>query len=599
MSPHIRVLPESVVNKIAAGEVVEHPASVVKELVENAIDAAAGRITVEVKGGGLKLIRVTDDGCGMTRDGLLLSLERHSTSKIETAEDLLTISTLGFRGEAVPSIAAVSKMRITSRTSDEAAGWTVEIRGGNVRRLSERASPQGTTVEVKDLFFNTPVRKDYLGSTASEVRKIGEIMQRYILSHPEIAFAFSHNNREMGRSSGNGDLRENVAAIFGREALDDIVVLENRPGEKGLYDLFGYISRPGLTRSTFRYFYFFINNRYVESKDLKQAVMDGYHTLLPKGRFPLGVLFLQMDPATINQNVHPTKQEVRFLHAGEVITHFSRSVSEVLRESPSTVPLVSEHIHDQQRVEVKRELPPVHQPDLFSSLSQGKDEPVLDVRKIINESAKKNAAGGRGDYDVTDTQTIDITTLHPVGQVFGTYIVVEANKELILVDQHAAHERVLYEQLMHQHSDDSLPSQGLLFPVVIDIKKSDIPLLKKHRFKLERLGIILEHFGGESYLVKALPTVLGRFTARDDVHDVIDDLLHSLYVKSILELKEKLLTLSACRSAVKAGDTMVREEMCALLEDLMKVSTPATCPHGRPTMVSVSRDFLEKRFLRK
>ncbi len=596
VTPRIRVLSESVVNKIAAGEVVETPASVIKELVENAIDAGAGRISVDLKGGGLKLIRVTDDGSGMAKDDLLLALERHSTSKISSADDLQSISTLGFRGEAVPSIAAVSKLRIISRTEESDTGWMVEVRGGSVRRLTEQGTPRGTIVEVKDLFFNTPVRREYLGGVPVEVRKIGLVMQRYILSHPEISFSFSHNNREMGRSSGNGDLRENLMGLFGREALEDLILIENRPGETGLYDLFGYVSRPGLTRSGFKHFYFFLNSRYIESKELQKAVMEAYHTLLPKGRYPLGVLFLQLDPATINQNVHPTKQEVRFLHADKVCTQVTQAISETLHSSPASKAVEAGSDLPEIRVEVKKEqtLP---QPDLFSTVNVDQEQQLLDVRKILGKPSLRDQTSRT--VPETPKKAYEITSIRPIGQVFSTYIVVDAGDEVILVDQHAAHERIRYEQLMDQYSGDRLDSQGLLFPAVIDIKRSDIPLLQKHRFKLERLGIVLEHFGGESYLVKSLPVLLGKITARDDVHDVIDDLLHNLYVKSIMELKEKLITTAACRSSVKAGDSLSIEEMRKLLEDLLATKCPATCPHGRPTMVSLPRHLLEKNFLRK
>jgi DNA mismatch repair protein MutL len=572
----IHILEESVASKIAAGEVVERPASVVKELVENALDAEAGRVEVEVEEAGQRLIRVRDDGWGMTREEAVLALQRHSTSKIERAEDLGSIRTLGFRGEALPSIAAVSHLSLVTRARGSDSGTRLAAEGGVVKELEEVGAPEGTEVAVGRLFYNTPARLKFLRSKTSELAHIVELMAAFSFSHPEVSLRLSHEGREVMNRPGSSQLLPAVAAFLGRQNAEQLVAVElSLPW----IAIAGYTSRPELSRATRSQERFFVNRRWVRSRLLSRALEEAYRTVLPGNRYPVAVMRLELAAEQVDVNVHPAKAEVRFLREGEVFQAVRRAASEALdraRLAPSAA--------------ISAPGPFPARPETSAGAGAGMTLPAAGSAPGVLSPAFEPA--GRGGALV----------LTPLAQLRATFILADSEQGLLVVDQHRAHERVLFERFSAGREEKRPESQALAIPATVHLGRAEADLLLQHVESLGELGLELEQFGADSFLVRRVPVAL----AKQDPAGVVRDLVEDLAAASLrgggptsLEVRRERARISlACRSAVKAGDALTAEEMGELLAELCRTSRPFTCPHGRPTVMTISNFELERRFHR-
>jgi DNA mismatch repair protein MutL len=667
----IRLLPEQVANQIAAGEVVERPASVVKELVENALDAKAARITVEIQAGGRSLVRVTDDGVGMSRDDALLCLERHATSKIQRAEDLSAIATLGFRGEALPSIASVSRMTLTTRERDDAspAATQVIINGGTLTQVREAGAPSGTTVEVRQLFFNLPVRRKFLRSEETEYAHIHHYLVLAALAHPNVAFTFLKDGRsiwqlptvvidEQPRARFTA-LRERMRALFGDEekllpvdfgsALPDYPEakdhsaepesgIQNMREESATLRVWGFIGAPGVSRSTRDDQHLFVNQRPVENRGLNFALIEGYHTALMKGRFPVCCLFLELDPAFVDVNIHPAKREVKFRAERTVRQLTAQAVRETLLQfhggaprdvqiQTSTQPEISSaatHIRREPAPAPKPNLRPDVAPKEFSAFSPltrtAPSNWPKQVRALEQTSRPEIARGGidapsvssppskpaalsptagavhSAPPSVAEPTALLQVPLRLIGVVGRLYVVLESDRGLVLMDQHAAHERVLFEQMLQRLESGAVPSQRLLLPETIELSVRDAQFLREHVSTLTRLGVALAEFGERTFLLDGLPPMAKSPEPRRFVLELIDELKAAGQQLNAQRLGEQTIAKTVCRHAVKANDPLNGPELENLVNDLRRCEMPYTCPHGRPTLIEMSYRELEKKF---
>ncbi len=582
----IRILPPEVADKIAAGEVVERPASVVKELIENALDAGATQVRVEILKGGLRLVRVVDNGSGIPPDELPLAVQRHATSKIATATDLEAIRTLGFRGEALAAIASVSRLTLISRPQGAAAGGQLVVEGGHVIRHEAAGHPVGTTVLVEHLFFNTPARRKFLKAPRTEAGHVQRIVTRYALAFPKVRFTLVSDGRVVFQSPGSGRLLDVITAVFGAEVARELVPVgdgEPSTGEKADETpdprVWGYTSKPSYTRPNAQSILFFLNQRWITDRALVQAVVQAYHTLLPVGRYPLSILHIALDPRRVDVNVHPTKAEVRFQEPRRVFATVQRAVrAAVTGMAPGTAGPVSTWSLPSGWEDRRRVL-----------TSPSSHTLPLDQEVPPTSTSHPEAKGERPAL---------LPLLRVIGQVGAAYIVAEGPDGLYLIDQHAAHERVLYEQLMTTRARQGhLPSQQLLDPIPVNVNSDLGSLLTTHQEMLQRLGFVVEPFGSDTYLVRAVPAVLSSQQPAQALEDVLDGLREARDM--VGEQLEKELIARICkRAAVKAGQILSEEEMRQLVRDLEACQTPQTCPHGRPTIWHISASELAKRFKR-
>lgn len=681
----IHLLSEQVANQIAAGEVVERPASVVKELVENAIDAGAGRITVEIGAGGRSLIRVTDDGCGMSRDDALLCLERHATSKIRKAEDLMTIHSMGFRGEAIPSIASVSRFTLTTRERGESAGEATQviIQGGKISDVKVAASPPGTTVEVRQLFFNLPARRKFLRAEETERAHIQHYFGLAALAHPGIAFALISDGRTLLQFPNThwstdaerlAALRERMRQLHGSDAqllavdfraeLDEpTAVFEALDGDggaraegpasederRGRFRLWGFTGAPGVSRSTRDSQHLFVNQRPVENRGLNFALIEGYHTALMKGQFPISCLFLEIDPTQVDINIHPQKREVKFRDEMRVRRLVSQAIRETLLSfhqpgpQPATLALPYRHApeptmapeptlwtesnrsdapspappsappHDRNiRTDEGHATSPVHPEQKPWVLPVDRPHPpdVPPFPNNINGSQYSQAPAVSAAAAGASAGVESVPILPPplaipllqvplrlLGVVGRLYVVLESDRGLVLMDQHAAHERVLFEQMLSrlEHSEEA-PSQKLLLPETVELSARDADFLRRHLSVLSRLGVGLREFGERTFLLDALPPYVRVGAPRKFIFELIDQLKLAGTHLNTLRLGEDVVAKTVCRHAVKANDALEPRELEQLTADLRRCAMPYTCPHGRPTLVEMSWRELEKKF---
>jgi len=563
----IHVLPPEVTAKIAAGEVVERPSSVVKELVENALDAGAQAIHVETAEGGRRLIRVLDDGCGIPAAEVQLAFARHATSKLSDVEDLARIHTLGFRGEALASIAAVSQVTLISRAMDEDVGTLIRVEGGKAAHIQRRGHPQGTAVTVENLFYNTPVRRKFLRTASTERRRITTLVTRYAMAYPEVRFTLIHDGRVAFQTTGRGDLREVCIQAYGLEVARQLLDLEGGEGEIGVR---GLISPPAVHRSNRHHIVFFVNRRWVQDHMLAYALEEAYHTLLPSRRHPLAAIEVTMDPSQVDVNIHPTKREVRFRDPNAVFRAVQRAVrSTLVGEAPipgiTLTPQIAPH-----RWEAVRDMEPVRMEQL--PLSPQRSEGAPGRRKL--------------------------PPLRVIGQVRQTYIITEGPEGLYLIDQHAAHERILYERLRTQQEGQEVPSQGLLPPQPVELTAEQAATLESYERQLAKVGFELEPFGGRVVLIRALPLPLQGSDPTQALVGLLDDLASQPKVLD-RDMEDRLIATVCKRAAIKAGQTLSMEEMQELIRQLEQTEMPRTCPHGRPTMIHLSQAQLEREFGRE
>jgi DNA mismatch repair protein MutL len=578
----IRLLSPEVASQIAAGEVVERPASVVKELVENALDAGAKTISVRIEEAGQRLIEVADDGSGIPAGELALAVSRHATSKLASAKELFSISTLGFRGEALASIGSVSRMTITSRATDAEIGARIRVEGGHEGTVEQTGVPVGTVVQVENLFYNVPARLKFLKSDTTERRAIDTFVTRYALAYPDVRFKLAEGKKVTLQTSGDGDRRAILAILYGVETAKQM--LEVIAEDEGL-KLSGYISPTSITRSNRREMTFFINGRWVQDIPLNAALTQAYHTLLMVGRYPLATLFLEVAPAAVDVNVHPAKAEVRFREQDKVFSFVQRAVRRALL---AYAPVPS--------------LPPT---TLWGSSASREYQPPTPGQVGLDwtmageaKQAEETGASTGSESETGQTVFANIPLLRLIGQIGATYLVAEGPDGLYLVDQHAAHERVLFEKLMLQHDKRNIPSQALLEPVSVTLPPGQATLLGEQLELLNHFGFQVEAFGPNTFQVRAMPTLFSGSDAAAALRALVEDFEED---ESPLqeELEARIAARVCKRMAVKAGQTLSSDEQHALLIDLENCDSPRTCPHGRPTMIHLSVDMLERQFGRK
>jgi len=581
----IRVLSEAVASQIAAGEVVERPSSVVKELVENSIDAGARDIQVETRAGGKRFIRVSDDGCGVPAAETEVAFRRHSTSKLASADDLAHITTLGFRGEALASIAAVSRVTFVTRAAGEPVGTLLRLEGGQVIARQESGRPSGTAVVVEDLFFNVPARRKFLRTERTERRHIDAWLTRYAMAYPALRFTLSHDGKVVFQSPGNGRLRDVLIAVHGLEV--GAAALEVVPGDQSptsAVRVSGFVSPPSLHRANRSYITLFVNGRWVQDARLTYAVVQAYHTLLPTGRYPLAVVMVHVPPEEVDVNVHPAKSEVRFRDGDVVFRAVQKAVRRTLVERspvPVAAPLPTAWPTSPARWrEERRERLAGLRPQSLGEQLRFEEQPP-DV-----------AASGGGAFVPAAER---LPPLRVVGQVGATYIVAEGPEGMYLVDQHAAHERVLFERLLAEREGAGVASQTLLEPQSVELSPEAAGLLEEHLETLSGLGFRVEPFGGTTMLVRALPSVVSETAPAQVLEDVAAAL--DMGDAPLTGTVEEIVARRVCkRAAIKAGQVMTQAEMEGLIRALERCASPRTCPHGRPTMIHLSVERLAREF---
>jgi len=579
----VRLLSDTLASQVAAGEVIERPASVVKELVENSIDAEARAVEVLIRRGGISLIRVADDGIGMDRDDALLCLERHATSKIRTANDLASVATLGFRGEALPSIASVSRFRLTTREKEVMAGTEVAVAGGRIETVRDSGEAPGTQVEVRSLFYNLPARRKFLRSENTETRNIEHQLYLQAIAHPEVAFSFVRDDKLVFQLPATRSLRDRIRDLLGSELLARLLELE--PATRGKMRVSGFIGQAGVSRASRAQQFVFVNGRAIESPVIGAALKEGYHTALMKGQYPVTFLFLQLDPAEVDVNVHPAKREVRFRDPAAVREAVVGAVRRTLEGDRASW-------QEQFRAPAIESVPSLEGP-----------RPIAPT----NDEAQPHLPVEATPPAVTDRRVSPNDERSPVGQhqfrVLGIlnklYVLMENAEGLVLVDQHAAHERILFEELRRRMEAKGVPSQRLLLPQVIELAPRDAEWIERNLATLQKMGLGVEEFGRHTFKLESLPPFLSGAEPARLLQDVIDSLKSASNSSSALRLGEEMIAKTVCRHAVKANDLLRDPEVEKLIRDLLDCELPYCCPHGRPTMIQISLGELEKKFGRK
>lgn len=654
--PQIALLSQETIDKIAAGEVIERPSSVVKELVENAIDAGSSAVTVEIKEGGISFIRISDNGCGIEREQIPLAFLRHSTSKIKSVEDLFTVTSLGFRGEALSSIAAVSQVELITKTNGDFTGSRYLIEGSKEVSLEEIGAPDGTTFIVRNLFYNTPARKKFLKSAQTEGTYIHELMQRMILSHPDVAFKFIMNNQVKLQSSGNGNIKDIIYHLYGRDITKALLPIAH---ESELFKVSGFIGKPMISRGNRGYELYFVNGRFIRSQILSKAIEDAFKPFLMQHQYPFTVLYFEIDSSLLDVNVHPTKMELRFSNQQELYREVQSILSaalvhrDIIPEVPVDTPKKNEmevpkiekvmpEPFEQKRLEeirkaVRKDSPyeikyPVSRPMGTGSVSSAAQEKLLDTiksmppedmmeeriqKELLPEQSKKETekelakeayvlreeetygAKPEGSYEQGSfLKEEEMAKQKIIGQLFDTYWLVEYNDRLFIVDQHAAHEKVMYEKLKKQFEKKEFTSQAISPPIVITLSMREAEVLERFKEQFTKLGFEIEHFGGAEYSICGVPGNLYRLNTRDVLIEMLDELTDGISERATTDVILDKIASMSCKAAVKGSQRLSLPEMEQLMKDLMKLDNPYNCPHGRPTIIAMSKYEIEKKFKR-
>jgi DNA mismatch repair protein MutL len=643
----ITLLSQETIDKIAAGEVVERPSSVVKELVENAMDAGASAITVEIKDGGTSLIRITDNGSGIAHEEVPLAFLRHSTSKIKSAEDLMCVKSLGFRGEALSSIAAVARVELITKTADALTGTRYLIEGSKEVSNEEIGAPEGTTFLVKDLFYNTPARRKFLKTPQTESTYISDMLEKLALSHPDISFKYINNNQTRLHTSGNGNRKDLIYHIYGREIASSLLAVDY---EGTLFSVTGFIGKPVINRGNRNYENYFINGRYIKSTILAKAIEEAYKSFLMQHQYPFTVLYFTFPGETLDVNVHPTKMELRLGNGQEIYKELCDALYGVLshRELIPNVPVEEKkepklsHIYRESIPEPfeKRRIqqitnPPTYQPKEEKEALEVQEKPVYrepalthpqtkthpgvfvigDAKntpvKSINSENLRTSSGKKEEQPLPDSVSqITLESLSPdfltedarkkhriIGQLFATYWLIEYEDKLYIIDQHAAHEKVLYERTMAQLAEKEFTSQSISPPIVLTLDAREQEMLEQYRDQIERFGYVVEPFGGKEYMISAVPDNLFHMDMKDLFIEMLDDFSNLTGRQTPDLILEKIASMS-CKAAVKGNDTLSLPEIDALIGELLTLENPFNCPHGRPTIISMSKYEIEKKFKR-
>lgn len=647
--PRIEVLDQQTIDKIAAGEVIERPASVVKELVENAIDAKATAVTVEIKDGGTSFIRITDNGCGIDKDQVPLAFLRHSTSKIRSVEDLLTVSSLGFRGEALSSIAAVSQVELITKTLSGISGVRYLIEGGKEKSLEEIGAPEGTTFLVRNLFYNTPARRKFLKTPPTEAGYISDLMEHMALSHPEVSFKLIVNNQVKLHTSGNSNLKEIIYSIYGRDIANNLIEIRR---EFDFFSLEGYLGKPLISRGNRNFENYFINGRYVRSSLIAKSIEDGYRSFVMQHKYPFTVLHLSVRGELLDVNVHPTKMELRFSNQEQVCENISTAIREAINgseliykaELPESKETAAEKTAATKQLTVPDKADKENPSEKKTAALSEKAAAAQAARKIpepfernrlaaLREAVKRDSPYEKkyGESPVTEkpvdkyhqeslsdflvkekTEAYGAKSAEPerrllsreslpyhtiIGQVFDTYWLVQMEDNLYIIDQHAAHEKVLYERTMASLEDRDYPSQAVFPPILLSLSMQEEELLKKYREYFSRVGYVIEYFGGREYAVTSVPANLFGLNEKALMIEMLDSLMQLKGNETPQIILEKIASMS-CKAAVKGNQKLSRQEVEELINELLTLENPYHCPHGRPTIISMSKYELEKKFKR-
>jgi DNA mismatch repair protein MutL len=604
LSTHIRILPESLTNKIAAGEVVERPASVVKELLENSLDSGCSEVIVEIEAGGKRLIKVSDDGPGMSREDALLAMERHATSKIVSDSDLFTLSTLGFRGEALPSIASVSRFTLASREKGRIEGTEIYAEGGKIREVKACGMAEGSVVTVRNLFFNTPARLKFMKSNETEAGHVGDLLTRLAISRPDVRFTYVNDGKTVFRAL-DGDIRNRVVTLLGNSLASALFPVKFAVDGTNVS---GFIAGPDLNRSNSSHFYTYINSRFIRDKVVQHAILQGYRNFMERGRYPVVVLFISIPPGEVDVNVHPTKHEVRFREQGKVHDIIHGAVASVLsatpwlrsvtKAEPTTSQQPSSSKVSQSRVAEVREALERYRPEaerqriLPGTGGQGPGSRDQELDNKVKEfrilGTDLNTPGSSGFF----------STLTLIGQFNSAYIICQDGTDLVLIDQHAAHERVAFEQLKAQFASGGVEAQGLLFPETIEFSFRESSTLNEHLGNLTRLGFELEPFGGATWLLKGVPGLLKSSNHQRTLRDILEELLALGRSRSFDDAVEEILARIACHSVVRGPRPLATVEIRALLARMDSVDFASNCPHGRPVLQRITLGEIEKMFKR-
>lgn len=615
--PNIAILNQETIDKIAAGEVVERPCSVVKELVENAIDAGSTAITVEIKEGGISFIRITDNGCGIERDQVAVAFYRHSTSKIRSAEDLLTVKSLGFRGEALSSISAVARVELITKTYDELTGTRYVIEGSKELSNEEIGAPDGTTFIVKDLFYNVPARRKFLKTAQTEGSYISDMVEKLALSHPDISFKFINNNQTKLHTSGNGNRKDIIYHIFGREISSSLLEVKH---ECEYFKVEGFIGKPVITRGNRNYENYFINGRYVKSNILSRAIEEAYKSFLMQHQYPFTVLYFTFF-SELDVNVHPTKMELRFDNNNEIYVELCDTIYAILSRkemipevpvdsTPAPKKIVHEYKEPIPEPFEKRRINEVRAAESRSVYGQSvmsavKDysaiEPAVKTPKTSTAYEPAQVVTGTqqtlGDYDKVFLTESAKKQFSIIGQLFKTYWLIEFEDKLYIIDQHAAHEKVLYEKTMARLANKDFTSQRISPPIVMTLDARESEMLEKYRPQIEQFGYEVEHFGGKEYMISAIPDNLFNIDMKDLFIEMLDDFSNATGRQTPDIITEKVASMS-CKAAVKGNDKLTLPEINKLIDELLSLDNPYNCPHGRPTIISMSKYEIEKKFKR-
>lgn len=640
--PNIAILNQETIDKIAAGEVVERPCSVVKELVENAIDAGSTAITVEIKEGGISFIRITDNGCGIERDQVAVAFYRHSTSKIRSAEDLLTVKSLGFRGEALSSISAVARVELITKTYDELTGTRYVIEGSKELSNEEIGAPDGTTFIVKDLFYNVPARRKFLKTAQTEGSYISDMVEKLALSHPDISFKFINNNQTKLHTSGNGNRKDIIYHIFGREISSSLLEVKH---ECEYFKVEGFIGKPVITRGNRNYENYFINGRYVKSNILSRAIEEAYKSFLMQHQYPFTVLYFTFF-SELDVNVHPTKMELRFDNNNEIYVELCDTIYAILshKEMIPEVPVDSTPAPKKIAHEYKEPIPEPFEKRRINevraaesrsvygqSVTSAAKAPAVNEQLTDNTSKLQTAKASAsalvagtgnsveltpetstayepaqvvtstqqtlGDYDKVFLTESSKKQFSIIGQLFKTYWLIEFEDKLYIIDQHAAHEKVLYEKTMARLANKDFTSQRISPPIVMTLDARECEMLEKYRPQIEQFGYEVEHFGGKEYMISAIPDNLFNIDMKDLFIEMLDDFSNATGRQTPDIITEKVASMS-CKAAVKGNDKLTLPEINKLIDELLSLDNPYNCPHGRPTIISMSKYEIEKKFKR-
>ena len=629
----IRVLDDLTIQKIAAGEVIERPASVVKELIENSIDAKSDNIVVEIKNGGKSLIRISDNGDGILEEDLALAFKKHSTSKLRSIEDIFTIMSLGFRGEALSSIASVARVEVLTRTEGSNAGLQALVEEGEIISLDVVGSPKGTTMIVRDLFYNLPVRKKFLKSDLSEGNYVSDIVNKLALGNPDISFKFIRDNKTVLQTSQSNSLLDNIYSILGKDTAKSLIPLEYKDSR---IKVKGYISNSNLYRGNRNHQYLYINGRYVVDYPLAKVIENQYRTMIPQNRFPVFILYLEIDPLEVDVNIHPTKQEIKFSNSDFVYGKISNLVKETLRASiyAPQFKLDKEDKEDKQDKEEvvnlfnlgesnkfddivvhdftsKQDNLPIRETNeydllmdiLEDNLDEDREEDIytdISFKAIESRDIREDKLDLDSKPEIPEEQKIEdlLFDIKPIGQVFDTYIIVESkvDEKLIFIDQHAAHERIMYERYKKEYENEAINVQILMVPEIIELTDRELNYVRENIQVFRDLGFDIDEFGHNSIALRAVPILFGSPKTKDLFLQILDSL--DTGIKNSYETSIQKIMKLACTNAIKGGDVIKDMEIMALIKDLKACENPYTCPHGRPTMVSMTREQIEKEFLR-